>query len=556
MSRNEISNNRLHLYNSYYTFCRCVSCEIILVSAVTITLVLTACVSFEKRTEPIAIQPALATSTLEPTFTPSPPPAETPTPAPTDTLTPEPTPPPTPTAEQASLSGRIFDQNTNQPIAEAQVRAGTSSATTDADGRYTLTGLQPGQYVLSVTHPDYDPGLSSIFTIATGEESSIDIPLYAPDTSPYPEDPMLTNPLDPNGASTQADAEPLARLQGFTGEVISIEETKLSGEFLVNYKIGDDIRAAVAEVRHEVWELIDEAGRKWWIIKVCGNLASRLPEQAPLATPAPKPLPPMAEVLVDGLVVRECAAENCGEVGSAPLGGRVEVFGCLAHETGDWCEVGWSGGRGWCTGQSLRQLAVVEAVPVVEAVLPTATPEIVAGGSKIFFLSNRGHPNEQISELYTMNPDGSQQTQITQAGISCLFLTWMTGNDHLFCDDSIIEVDTGTVLSWQSPVPTVVNNKTIGGFTWSPDGQQFAYLRPPFEQLYVVDADGSNGKILMDSDFVDWPSWSPNGDKIAFSNRSEVYTINPDGSGLSTIANVNVRKIAWSPDVTGQNKWQ
>jgi protocatechuate 3,4-dioxygenase beta subunit len=100
-----------------------------------------------------------------------------------------------------------LNQETGQPIARAQVRVGSETTTTDAEGRYTLTGLPPGQYVLSVTHPDYDPGLSSIFTLAAGAEPEVELTLYAPDTSPYPQDPMLTNPLDPNGAPTQADAE-------------------------------------------------------------------------------------------------------------------------------------------------------------------------------------------------------------------------------------------------------------------------------------------------------------------------------------------------------------
>lgn len=126
---------------------------------------------------------------------------------------------------RAGLAGRIFDQSTDQPIAGAQVRAGTNTTTTGADGRYTLTGLPPGQYILSVTHPDYDPGLSRIFTLVGGQD----------------------------------------RLQGLSGEVVSVEETKLRGEFLVNYKVGDNVRAAVAELNHEVWELTDETGHKWWI---------------------------------------------------------------------------------------------------------------------------------------------------------------------------------------------------------------------------------------------------------------------------------------------------
>jgi hypothetical protein len=67
------------------------------------------------------------------------------------------------------------------------------------------------------------------------------------------------------------------------------------------------------------------------------------------------------------------------------------VFGCLAG--GDWCQVGLSGGkRGWCTGKSLRQLAVATAVPVVKAVLPTATPDaLTAREGKIAYVGVDGN---------------------------------------------------------------------------------------------------------------------------------------------------------------------
>lgn len=468
-----------------------------------LTITICACNSGATPTTEIVVQSPLPTPTLEPTFTPSPSPTNIPTASPTATTEPTPTPLP-----QANLSGQILDQETGQPIDRAKVSAGAETATTDTDGHYSLTSLAPGQYVLSATHDGYDPALSAIFTLSAGQELEIDLTLYAPDTSPYPQDPMLTNPLDPNGAPTKEDAERLAREQGLTGKVVSIKETKLRGKYLVNYKRNDNVRAAVAELNHDAWELTDETERKWWIIKVCGNLASLLPQEAPIATPAPRPLPPLAEVVVDRLVVRTCAAEECAEVGTVSHGTQVEVFGCLA-KGGDWCEVGWSGGRGWCTGQSLRQLAVAEAVPRVEAVLPTVTPGVVVGEGKIVF-GSWGEGGDQ-NGIYVINPDGTGLTALTM-----------------------------------SSSPGALDSSPA----WSPDRERIVFHRDA--DIYVMNADGNGQTPLTNSPgtFDDYPTWSPDSQRIAFvSNRNSLYVMNADGSGLTRLTDSGSRP-SWSPDGT------
>jgi Tol biopolymer transport system component len=525
-----------------------------LVVPMALALLLAACGAPSSAPVEVVAQTALPTPTLEPTFTASAPPTSPAIPSPTATPV-EPTPTPSP---QTALSGHILDQGTNQPIVGAEVRVGAVTATTDPEGRYTLTGLPPGQYVLSVTHPDYDPGLSSIFTLGDGQELSLDLVLYAPDTSPYPKDPMLTNPLDPSGAPTVEDAERLARLQGLAGEVVSIRETNLSSEYLVNYKIGDEVRAAIAELNHEVWELTDDADRKWWIIKVCGNLASPLRAEMVVATPRPQPLPPMAEVVVDELIVRACASEECAEVGTVERGAQVEVLGCLAD--GGWCQVDLpGGGSGWCMGRSLRQLAVAEAVLAVQAVLPTATPGVAAGEGKIAFLSTRDHLSEEYPhyELYLMNSDGSQQTRVTTAGLppySC-FLSWMPDYSQLFYNDcsswrAIINLLDGTIVPWHLPVSEVGSS-----VHFSPDGSRLAYEqveRLPFN-IFVVNADGTDHRQLTFSPEnvqAQCPSWSPNGDKLAFGvvgGRSSFWVMKADGSEKVKLADASARESAWSP---------
>jgi hypothetical protein len=284
------------------------------IALLTLALAAVGCSSFGSPSAKVTLEAALSTPTLEPTFTPLPAPKSTSMAS--TTAAPFPTKPVT----SASLTGRILDQTTGKPVANATVSAGVRPATTDAEGRYTLTDLPPGQLVLSVARDGYDPALSAIVTLAAGQSLSLDLTLYAKDTSPYPQDPMLTNPLDPAGAPTAKDAERLARLQGLTGEVTKVEETKLRGTFLVNYQRGGEVRAAVAKLNQDAWALTDAAGQTWWIIKVCGNLARLVPADVAIATPQPRSLPPLAQVLAEGVSVRTCASQACAEIGHAVAG--------------------------------------------------------------------------------------------------------------------------------------------------------------------------------------------------------------------------------------------
>jgi Tol biopolymer transport system component len=56
-----------------------------------------------------------------------------------------------------------------------------------------------------------------------------------------------------------------------------------------------------------------------------------------------------------------------------------------------------------------------------------------------------------------------------------------------------------------------------------------------------MNPDGSGQQKLTDLDLWWYPEWSPDGSTIAFTAgtpaNTEIYTIRPDGSGLSNITN-------------------
>jgi Tol biopolymer transport system component len=128
-------------------------------------------------------------------------------------------------------------------------------------------------------------------------------------------------------------------------------------------------------------------------------------------------------------------------------------------------------------------------------------------GTKIAFVSARDGNNE----IYVMNADGSDQTNLTN-----------------------------NVASELAPA-------------WSPDGTQITFHtnRDGNNEIYVMNADGSSQINITNAASDDaFANWSPDGTKIAFRSAG-IVTINTDGTGRTTIANIGIGGGAepnWSPD--------
>jgi Tol biopolymer transport system component len=93
--------------------------------------------------------------------------------------------------------------------------------------------------------------------------------------------------------------------------------------------------------------------------------------------------------------------------------------------------------------------------------------------------------------------------------------------------------------------------------SWSPDGDQIAFSTEDGEEgdIFVVNSDGSELTRLTDLPGIEIdPTWSPDGERIAFSTqwieRADVYVMNADGSDLQRLTDPAVGETspAWSPD--------
>ena len=141
--------------------------------------------------------------------------------------------------------------------------------------------------------------------------------------------------------------------------------------------------------------------------------------------------------------------------------------------------------------------------------------------AKIVFRSMR----DGNFEIYTMNPDGSDQINLTQNRAKDGAPVWSpTGKQILFHSDRdgiedlyLMDADGTNVRQ--------VFKKLIGREfpTWSPDGKALAYHRFHTFSIYTASIDGKNEAKLTDGL---WPAWSPNGAEITFMAGEFVWADN------------------------------
>ena len=109
----------------------------------------------------------------------------------------------------------------------------------------------------------------------------------------------------------------------------------------------------------------------------------------------------------------------------------------------------------------------------------------------------------------------------------------------------------------------VPNTKGVGLYppVWSPDGQRLAFtahdVPPPFYRpsepleriLYTVRLDGSELSRIGKATIL--PTWSPDGERVAFALDDRIYTVRYDGANLSEVLDdFRANEVSWSPDGT------
>lgn len=198
-----------------------------------------------------------------------------------------------------------------------------------------------------------------------------------------------------------------------------------------------------------------------------------------------------------------------------------------------------------------------------------ASPQSLPQNGKIAFVRYVDFTNP---EIFTMNPDGSGQTNITNNGSfeRDLAPAWSPdGTQIAFSSDRVDgQLDIYVMNANGSGVIRLTSNPAEETSpAWSPDGTRIAYMRSQpgttaLHDIYVMNADGSGQTQLTTENRDDsGPTWSPDSNRIAFNRYhsstatglqgEKIFTMNADGSNQAPLSTETLGEHAdWSWDGT------
>ncbi|WP_148705238.1 DUF5050 domain-containing protein [Methanosarcina siciliae] len=172
-------------------------------------------------------------------------------------------------------------------------------------------------------------------------------------------------------------------------------------------------------------------------------------------------------------------------------------------------------------------------------------------GKKIAYsiTSTTGQTTDEETGLWIINENGTENERLTDNGIA---IAWSPDDSRVFYIDEIFGLYSIKVDGTDEVQLSTDFARGDDVFSFSPDGKSLIFSTVNYDgvTIFLADSTGKNAKVLEEFPgyIVFNPSWSPKGDKIAYthSQDSNLYTINPDGSGKNLIASA-ITEYEWHP---------
>ena len=226
-------------------------------------------------------------------------------------------------------------------------------------------------------------------------------------------------------------------------------------------------------------------------------------------------------------------------------------------------------------GISGREVELSTPLPLVPKGSPLAGTKIVFHHHYHDYGGGTPLEGQRHGELYMVDADGTNRKRITYDGPeqSNKYPAWSPCGDIAYNGGGSAEYAELWIMSYGTPqhrrmtqTTTIAEREPV----WSPDCSRVAYSTggttvgpgPPVDpvstepgEIYVIDADGRGQTRLTDAPGADgWPSWSPDGSKIAFASTRDgdfdIYVMDVDGTHVRKLTDNSIDDIepSWSPD--------
>ncbi len=165
-------------------------------------------------------------------------------------------------------------------------------------------------------------------------------------------------------------------------------------------------------------------------------------------------------------------------------------------------------------------------------------------GKKIAY--STGQTEDEETGLWIRNENGTENKRL----VNGIVIDWSPDDSRVFYVDGnfgLYSIKTDGIDEIQLSTDFVRNEDV---FSFSPNGKSliFSTVNDDGVTIFLADSTGKNAKVLEEfpGHIVFKPSWSPKGDKIAFKQGMDLYTINPNGSGKNLIASA-ITDYEWHP---------
>lgn len=157
-------------------------------------------------------------------------------------------------------------------------------------------------------------------------------------------------------------------------------------------------------------------------------------------------------------------------------------------------------------------------------------------------------------DVYAISPDGIGEIRMTSDPGNDGGATWSPDGTRIAFNSNRIASNNDIYImnaDGSGLVRLTTDPASDGGPDWHPILSQlvFTSTRSGSQEVYVMNADGTDVTRLTFSGSNGYPTWSPDGTRIAFISGTSLALINANGTGLTTLVSGGCGgHVSWYPD--------